>query len=79
MRGLKGTRAKEWRRRPGSNRRMEVLQTSALPLGYVAHRRKVRECSEPARERQCFRPGLFDTMAIISQYPPLRPRTIGVV
>ncbi len=24
------------RRRPDSNRRMEVLQTSALPLGYVA-------------------------------------------
>ena len=42
----------EWRRRPGSNRRMEVLQTSALPLGYVAHRRKVGECSEPPSERQ---------------------------
>src|ERR1051326_9339540 len=25
-----------WRRRPESNRRMKVLQTSALPLGYVA-------------------------------------------
>jgi hypothetical protein len=25
-----------WRRRPDSNRGMEVLQTSALPLGYVA-------------------------------------------
>ena len=25
-----------WRRRPDSNRWMEVLQTSALPLGYVA-------------------------------------------
>src|SRR5439155_26940670 len=27
---------REWRRRPESNRRMKVLQTSALPLGYVA-------------------------------------------
>ena len=26
----------KWRRRPDLNRRMEVLQTSALPLGYVA-------------------------------------------
>ncbi len=25
-----------WRRHPDSNRRMEVLQTSALPLGYAA-------------------------------------------
>ena len=27
---------KNWRRRPDLNRRMEVLQTSALPLGYGA-------------------------------------------
>ena len=27
---------KDWRRRPDLNRRMEVLQTSALPLGYGA-------------------------------------------
>ena len=25
-----------WRRRAGSNRRIKVLQTSALPLGYAA-------------------------------------------
>ena len=25
-----------WRRHPDLNRRMEVLQTSALPLGYAA-------------------------------------------
>ena len=43
-----------WRRRPESNRRIKVLQTSALPLGYVAiiRRRKDSECSEPCRERQ---------------------------
>ena len=34
-------RSGEWRRRPGSNRRIEVLQTSALPLGYVAPRRRL--------------------------------------
>ena len=28
-----------WRRRPESNRRIEVLQTSALPLGYAAFSR----------------------------------------
>ncbi len=27
----------KWRRHPDSNRGIEVLQTSALPLGYAAH------------------------------------------
>jgi hypothetical protein len=32
----KPDRVKIWRRRPDSNRRMGVLQTPALPLGYAA-------------------------------------------
>ena len=32
----------EWRRRSELNRRIEVLQTSALPLGYAAKKRKTR-------------------------------------
>src|SRR5215831_22602 len=31
-----GLRGKVWRRGPGSNRRIKVLQTSPLPLGYRA-------------------------------------------
>ena len=33
---MPGRCRKVWRRRPDLNRRMEVLQTSALPLGYGA-------------------------------------------
>jgi hypothetical protein len=32
---------RSWRRRPESNRRIEVLQTSALPLGYAAFSRSL--------------------------------------
>jgi hypothetical protein len=34
--GLKAKLLKVWRRGPGSNRRIKVLQTSPLPLGYRA-------------------------------------------
>jgi hypothetical protein len=34
-------RRKVWRRGPGSNRRIKVLQTSPLPLGYRAFGRAV--------------------------------------
>ena len=38
-----------WRRHPDLNRRMEVLQTSALPLGYAALKKMERETGfEPA-------------------------------
>ena len=43
------------RRRAGSNRRMEVLQTSALPLGYGAGARKVA----PRHRFLKRRPGYF--------------------
>ncbi len=69
-----------WRRRPESNRRMKVLQTSALPLGYVASRRtrvkRESECSEPVRGRQyseerCGR--RTRTMAEVLRKAPARP------
>ncbi len=41
-----------WRRHPDLNWRMEVLQTSALPLGYAA--RIARPGGQPRRPRLCF-------------------------
>ena len=40
-----------WRRRPDSNRCMEVLQTSALPLGYgAAHSRSYHDHARVVNE-----------------------------
>ncbi len=41
-----------WRRGPGSNRRIKVLQTSPLPLGYRAFGRAVFIFSAPHRRSQ---------------------------
>src|SRR5205814_3386907 len=43
-RPISGRRANLKRRRSESNRRIEVLQTSALPLGYGAERDKLASC-----------------------------------
>ena len=41
--------ANSWRRHPDSNRRITVLQTVALPLGYAASKKMERETGfEPA-------------------------------
>ena len=48
--------AKCWRRGAGSNRRIKVLQTSALPLGYRADARKFsrqHSTNEPEKWRFC--------------------------
>ena len=50
---LRMTDQKDWRRGPGSNRRIKVLQTSPLPLGYRAAPENLFVYHEerPARER----------------------------
>ena len=43
-----GAKGKEKRRQPDLNRRIEVLQTSALPLGYAAAKMEQETGLEPA-------------------------------
>ena len=42
-----------WRRGSGSNRRIKVLQTSPLPLGYRALERKYYFTEDEEASRQC--------------------------
>ena len=56
-----------WRRRPESNRRIKVLQTSALPLGYAA---TDREWSGKRESNP--RPTAWEAVALPTELFPLR-------
>ena len=54
------TQKKTWRRGPESNRRIELLQSPALPLGYHALKNQAAKNNEDCRWRK----GLFNLIEI---------------
>src|SRR5580692_2357300 len=72
----------KWRRGPESNRRIEVLQTSALPLGYRALSRKAELAGKnEARKRRFILPQHFGGGARRPDALHLRPvcRIFGII
>ena len=57
----------EARRRPESNRRIKVLQTSALPLGYAA-----RDAEWSGKRDSNPRPTAWEAVALPTELFPLR-------